>query len=331
MNAMQEAIDALAAAERIAIATHVGPDGDASGSSLAMCLMLRGCGKDVRAYLRQGDLGAPAVMEGTGLFLDPASADFSADTLLCLDCASSSRIAVPAFRDNLGRFRVVNVDHHESNNGFGDVNFIVPDASSTGELVWQMALAAGWKIDRAAAEALWVAIVTDTGRFSYSCTRPSTLECGADLLRRGVRQDFLNDELFSQMDLRVMRLRTWAYESLETWFDGRVATIALDADAYVSTGCKKADSEDFVDIPRAVRGAEMAVFFYRSRPDEGVTHISVRARKPYSAAALAKTFGGGGHDLAAGATLECGVAEAANRVRAALAAVFNQQGPAQGR
>ncbi len=331
MNTIHEAIDALRAAERIAIATHVGPDGDASGSSLAMCLMLRKLGKDVRAYLRKADLGAPAVMEGTALFLDPAEADFSADTLLCLDCAARSRIAVPAFRDGLQRFKVVNVDHHESNDGFGDVNFVVPDASSTGELVWQMALAAGWEIDRPAAEALWVAVVTDTGRFSYSCTRPSTLECGADLLRRGVRQDFLNDELFSKTDLRVMRLRTLAYESLETWFNGKVAVIALDADAYLSTGCKKADSEDFVDIPRAVRGAEMAVFIYRSLPDERLSHISVRARKPFSAAALAKTFGGGGHDLAAGATLDGGVAEAAGRVKAALAAVFETQSPDRGR
>ena len=324
MNAadpLAEALAEIAGAHRIAIVTHVGPDGDAVGSSIALGTLLEAAGKEAAVYIRRGDVGAPAVLEGVARLRDPeeAARDPAPDLLVCLDCAATKRIAVPFFRDGLSRFRVLNVDHHESNPLFGDANYVKPDASSTGELVWNLARRAGWEIGRDAAEALWVAVTTDTGRFSYSCTHPSTLECVADLLRRGVRHDYLNDEVFSRADLRVMRLRALAYASLETWFDGRVAVIHLDADDYARTGCKKADSEDFVDIPRAVRGADMAVFFYRSLPDETATHLSIRAREPLAAADLAARFGGGGHRLAAGATLPCGVAEAMGQARAALA------------
>ncbi len=317
-DSIEKVIETIMAADDIAVVTHVGPDGDASGSSLALGLMLGKLGKRAKVYVRRSDLGAPAVMSGTELFSDPDAADLAPGLLVCLDCATPARISVPGFRDKLDGLNVLNIDHHESNDGFGKVNYVVADASSTGELVWRIARAADWEIDQSAAEALWVAIVTDTGRFSYSCTHPSTLECGADLLRRGVRQDFLNDEIFSRMELRALRLRARAYASLETWMDGKVAVIHLDVPDYLATGCRKADSEEFVNIPRAVRGASLAIFFYRSKSYDDATHLSIRAREPLSASALAERFGGGGHRLAAGATIKCGIEEAMERVRKEL-------------
>lgn len=317
----------LANAKTVAIVTHRGPDGDAVGSSLALGLMMRARGADTHIYIRRSDIGAPRVLDGLDALDDPehAAADCATampDLLVCLDCASPDRISVPFFRDRIWQFRVVNIDHHESNPSFGTVNYVVPDASSTGEIVWGIARKAGWPLDRTVAEALWVAVVTDTGRFSYSSTHPSTLECAADLMKAGVRQDWLNDEIFSRADFRVMRLRARAYASLQMWFGGRVAAIALDAADYAACGCAKADSEDFVDIPRAVRGAELAIFFYRSLPDEKCTHLSIRAREPFDACAFAARFGGGGHRLAAGATVDGGMAGTMARAKAELAGLF---------
>ena len=320
---MNSAIRALSDARAVAIATHRGPDGDAIGSSLALAIVLEALGKDAALYARAADIGAPRVLRGLERLRAPeaAAAAPRPDLLVCLDCASPDRVSVPFFRGNLASFRVLNIDHHESNPRFGAVNWVVDDASSTGELVWRLAKAAGWPIPPDAAEALWVAVVTDTGRFSYSCTHPSTLECGADLLRLGVRQSFLNDEIFAKAPLRAMRLRARAYASLQVWCDGAVAVISLDASDYADCGCTKADSEDFVDIPRAVRGVRLAVFIYRSRADEDCAHLSIRAYEPASASAFAALFGGGGHRAAAGATLKgAGVDEALSRVRAAIPA-----------
>lgn len=318
---IQAAIGELSVARSIALVTHRGPDGDAIGSSLALTLLLRAKGKDARLYANIADIGAPRVLDGLDILSRPdeAAAAPRPDLLVCLDCATVQRISVPFFRENVSAFRTLVIDHHESNPRFGDVNFVVDDASSTGELVWELARTAGWPLDRTIAEALWVAIVTDTGRFSYSSTHPSTLECGADLLRHGVRHDYLNDEIFSKTAPNVMRLRSRAYATLQIWFDGMVATIRLDAADYAALGCRKADSEDFVDIPRAVRGAKLAIFFYRSLPDEPSTHLSIRAYPPLDACAFAARFGGGGHQAAAGATINCGMAEAIARVRAELA------------
>lgn len=314
------AVSELERAQSLALVTHRGPDGDAIGSSLALAMALRERGREVRLYARAEDIGAPRVLEGLEMLIPPEEAGKAPrpDLLVCLDCASRDRISVPFFRDRLESFRSLCIDHHESNPRFCDANFVAGDASSTGELVWDILQAAGWPVSRRMAEALWVAITTDTGRFSYSCTHPSTLECAAALLRLGVRNEYLNDEVFSKAEARAIRLKARAYASLELWFGGAAAVISLDAGDYAACGCGKADSEDFVDIPRAVRGARMAVFIYRSRADETKTHLSIRSCGPDSAVDFAAIFGGGGHRAAAGATLDCGMAEAKARVEEAL-------------
>lgn len=316
---LQEIIDAIAKAKTIAIVTHVGPDGDAAGSTLALSLLLQQIGKDAHGYLRKSDVGAPSIMQAFNTLKELEEAPENPDLLICLDCATSARINAPIYKERLNSLNVAVIDHHISNEGYGNYTYIIPDASSTGELVWRLAKKAGWQLNEKIAEALWVAVVTDTNRFTYSSTTPETLEFGADLLRNGVKQDYLNDELFSRSNLQVLRISAIAYNTLETWFDGKVATIHLDAQDYISTGCKKADTENFSDIPRAVRGANLAIFFYRSKLDEDVIHLSIRSRKPLKASDLAVKFGGGGHELAAGATVKGTMEEVMQKTKTLLA------------
>ena len=318
---IETVIARLEAATRVVITAHVSPDGDASGSSLALALLLRARGKNVRLAIPMNDLGAPGVLETFQSFRDESPIE-APDLLVCLDCATVARIAIPELRPHVGVWPTLNIDHHETNQRYGHTNYVLGGSSSTGEVIYGIAMAAGWKIDRDVAEALWVAIVTDTGRFSYSSTAPSTLACGADLLSKGVRAPWLNDELFCVTDRKVLDIQRRALSSLETWFDGRAAIISLTADDYLETGCTKSCTETFADIPRSVRGSVIAVFLYRL-PGDPKTHASIRARAPFSALPLASAFGGGGHNLAAGATLDMGIDAARTAVKAVLAAQLN--------
>ena len=308
-------IASLEAAKSVIVTAHVSPDGDASCSSLALALMLRARGKTVRLAIPMGDLGAPGILETFESFRDDGPI-VEPDLFICLDCATVPRLALPELRDKVGVWRTLNIDHHATNTRYGHQNYVIDDYSSTGEVIYDIAKAAGWTIDRDVAEALWVAIVTDTGRFSYSSTRPSTLRCAAELLACGVRAPWLNDELFSVFDRKVLDIQARALASLETWYDGKAAAITLTERDYEETGCTKSCTETFANIPRSVRGSVIAIFIYRL-PNDPKTHFSIRARAPYSACALAKTFGGGGHELAAGATVDMSIDDAKAAVKAA--------------
>ncbi len=321
-NAPVETVIArLEAAKRIVITAHVNPDGDASGSSLALALLMRARGKTIRLAIPMTDLGAPGVLETFQSFQDD-SPIAAPDLFVCLDCATVPRLALPQLRDKAGLWPTLNIDHHETNDRYGHLNYVVGGASSTGEVIYDIAKAAGWPIDRDIAEALWVAIVTDTGRFSYSSTSPSTLRCGADLLACGVRAPWLNDELFCVKDRKELDIHRRALSSLETWHNDKVAVITLTERDYEETGCTKSCTETFANIPRSVRGSVIAVFLYRL-PGDPKTHVSIRARAPFSACALAKAFGGGGHELAAGATVDMGIDDAKAAVIAAAEAQLN--------
>ncbi len=336
-NSFDAILSAIGGAGRIAIATHVNPDGDAAGASLALCLLLRKLGKDARILMDRDTLGAPGILyRGVETVADPALLPWEPDLLVCLDCADVKRVAPASLAPRVGVWRTVVIDHHH-NPGFGDLNYIAPDASSTGELVYDLARHAGWPLSRDVAEALWVAVVTDTGRFSYSCTHPSTLQCAAELLSLGVRAAWLNDELYNQVDERVLRLQQRALATLEKWFGGVVTVISLEASDYAETGCRKSHTEEFVNLARDVRGARLSIFFYALPDDPATAHLSIRSREPApgesgdpsipTARELAVNFGGGGHDLAAGATLYCPLAEARRLVREFLSGKGIREAP----
>lgn len=323
-NTISEIICALNTAQSFVITAHVSPDGDASCSSLALALLLRSQGKSVRLAIPMNDLGAPGILRPFAEFKNSCDPIEKPDCLVCLDSATVPRIAIPELRDKVGTWPTINIDHHSTNTRYGTLNYVIDDYSSTGEIIFDIAKTAGWTIDRDIAEALWVAIVTDTGRFSYSCTRPSTLRCAAELLECGARVPWLNDELFCIVDKKEIEINRRAANTLETWFGGKVASISLTENDYAETGCTKASTENFSNIPRSVRGSVLAIFFYRL-PGDTKTHLSIRARAPYSACALAMNFGGGGHELAAGATVDMSILEAKAVVRKFLETVFAKE------
>ena len=317
-EAIGRVLDALLAARRVAVFSHERPDGDAIGSSLALAGFLREAGHPAVAVWKGPLPDSIAFLEQNAEAFVPAkSFRLEEGDLVCLvDCHEASRVAAP-LRHFVGAAPLACIDHHIADAYPTEAVYAVPDASSTAELVWNVARAAGWPLTNAIAEALWTGIVTDTGRFSYSSTAPSTLRCAAELLEHGaVRAPFIADEAFHLVSRRRLRLRERLERSLLFFDAGRVAIASLGPEDYAAEGATTADSENFVDVPRFIRGVEVGLFLYSSRPDR--TNLSMRTKPGLNAAEFCAQFGGGGHERAAGATLEMPLAKAREAVLAAL-------------
>lgn len=316
----RDVIAALDVPGRIVVTAHARPDGDALGAALALGRSLAQRGRDAVVALARDEIGAPAILEGVDALVAPVAIE-QAERLVCVDCGSIERLPEP-LRVLVGRVPVVNIDHHPTNTCFGTVNWIDASCSSCGEMVWRLLRQAGWPLDRAIAEALWVAVVTDTGRFAHDSTRPATLRCGAELLRHGVRTAWINDCLYGQFAERVLRLKARAYAGLETWAGGRAAVVSLTQADFDATGCTRADAEDIIEIPRSLRGSTVALFFYEAGGDAHATRLSIRTREPLDATVLAALYGGGGHRRAAGCTVPLPMAEARRQVRERVEALL---------
>ena len=293
----------IVSCNHIVITGHKFPDGDAVGSSLALHRLLSNLGKHVDVLLYKSHIGTPQVLEDFDQITDMSEYDFSKepDLFICLDCADPSRICDDRLQHWIGKVPTMNIDHH-GKKLFGDVNYVIRDYSSTGELVFNLAKAFNWQLDRNAAEALWVSIVTDTNRFSRG-VQSSTLLCAAELLSLGVRASWLNDELFMQEAPNVFELRKRAINSLEQWFKGIVAVISLTHQDFSETQCTKQDTEDFPNIPLSIKGTKIAVFIYPLPTGMDEIRISLRSRQgaAITARRIAEHFNGAGHEHSAGA------------------------------
>lgn len=316
-------LEALRGFRRVLVTGHVRPDGDSVGSSVALVLILKAMGIEASLSVVPENVGAPRfLLEGVPNILPadlPAAPAF--DAVAALDSSADYRVP-EHIQPFLKALPVVNIDHHNTNPGFGMAIWLQPDASSTGELIYRLARRAKVPLTRAIAEALWVAVITDTGRFAYDSTHPATMRMGAHLLEAGVRSAEINDKIYVFTSQNALNLKGRAYKSLETWFDGRVSIVSLTAADFRETGCSKSDVEDVVDIPRSVESSLVNLFFYESNSQPGVTRMSIRTRGSFDAIRLATRFGGGGHFRAAGCDVPGDLASAKKTVKQTLAEWF---------
>ncbi len=316
-GALQEALES---ARRVVVVSHEKPDGDAFGSALALAGFLRAAGRaavavglepvgDAYRFLRGLRDALPA--EG----FRPAEGDLVA---IC-DCGAPDRIPA-TLREVVRGLPSVCIDHHKTNTGFAGPAYLDQGASSTAELIWRLACSAGWPLDPPTAEALWVGLVTDTGRFGYSNTSPAALECAADVLRRGqVDTAAVHEEIYGNQSPARLQLQQRAIASLVRAAGGRVALISLTAEDYAACAADARDSENFVDIARSIRGVDIAAFLYAGAEGRE-SRLSLRTRAPYDAAGFCRALGGGGHARAAGATLRLPIPAARRDVLERLAA-----------
>ena len=240
------------------------------------------------------------------------------DLFIAVDCASFERMP-PEVRPVAEKLPKICIDHHVTNDGsFADVSIVDSKASSTGEIIWRIARWNEWNLDTAIAEALWVAIVTDSGRFAYDSTKPGTMRAAGDLLKHGVRTALINDILYGTFPKKAIELKRIAWRSLHIWKNRKVAEVTLTRDDFREVRGTKADAEDIIEIPRSVARNEIALFFYQIPDRTKETRCSIRTRGNWDATVLAGKFGGGGHVKAAGCTIKASMGAAKRQMRAAV-------------
>ena len=313
----------LAAPGRVVVASHVRPDGDAVGAASAICRALRAAGRESVCLGLYPISDIYAALGAESLSVEPDAFERRPDdTLLVVDCGTPSRLR-DCVRPIASLMPVLCIDHHEKlDAGFpGAVRTLVePDAGSASEITLRVLLAAGLPVDVQAAEALWVGVATDTGRFVYDSVSPATMQAAAWLVGRGVRTSRLADDIYGNVPLNRLRLENRFISSLETLAGGRAAMGVLSPEDYAAEGCDSADSETFVDIARSVRGVEVAAFVRKVTPD-GRSFASLRSRGGTDVAAICAEWGGGGHKAAAGATFDLSLRDTISIVRKRLSSI----------
>jgi phosphoesterase RecJ-like protein len=309
-------VDAIRAHDRFVLTTHENPDGDALGSLLAAKLAFDQLGKDSVMVLH-GD--APFPQEYAFMPLADLQRrwpeDVSERVLIALDCANESRIADP---EVLGRVPVsIDIDHHHDNTRFGQINLIVPDASSTGEVLRDLLRELGLELTPDIAEALYIALVTDTGRFQYTNTTPKALRLAAELVEAGADVHRVFQGVYESVQFAKLKLLARALERAQVYEGGRIVVSFLLRTDFAEVGAAEPYSEGIIDFLRAVEGADMAVLIREPpRQDGPARRVSLRASvDELDVSAIARKSGGGGHRQAAGFSSESSIDEITEFVR----------------
>jgi len=287
--------------QRFLLTTHEGPDGDALGSLLAMHHLLGQLGKDSVMFLAAKEFPLPIEYRFLPLeevFHEPP-ADMTDRAVVFLDCGNIERMPIDFLRDD--GTRVINIDHHHDNTRFGDANLVDTDASSTAEIVYELTRHMGVEITPEMASALYVGLVTDTGRFMYENTDANTHRIAAALIDAGVDVNDTYRRLYENVPLEKLRLVARALEAIERPCKGLVVTSITEAD-YKATGSGEEMTEGIIDFLRSLEGAKVAAVVRELGSRGRAAHkVSLRSSGDgVDVSAIARIHGGGGHVRAAG-------------------------------
>src|SRR3954471_6623430 len=303
--------EAIRSQDRFLLVTHENPDGDALGSILAMKLTLDSLGKDSVMYL-YGDAPLPA--EYSFMPLDELGRQLPSDwrerVLIAVDCANETRLG-PDPEPLAGAPLVLDIDHHHDNSRFGAVNLIVPNASSTGEVLRDVIAELGVELTPDLAEALYIALVTATGRFQYSNTTATSLRLAAELVEAGADIHRIFQGVYETVQFAKLKLLARALERAQIYDGGRLVVSYLLRSDFADIGAAEAYSEGIIDFLRAVEGADMAALIREPpRSDGPARRVSLRASNDdLDVSAIARKSGGGGHRQAAGFSSDASIEE----------------------
>jgi phosphoesterase RecJ-like protein len=316
--ALNDAAAVLARAESIVVIGHVGPDGDALGSALGLALAARNAGKSAYATF-----GEPFVVPDQLRFL-PTDALVSPgelaarafDVAVAVDVAAPDRLgSAAAIVAAAGEFVVI--DHHITNDGFGDVSVVDPNAAATAEVIHRLLVRLDWEIDEPIAEALYVGLVTDTGRFQYSATSPAVHQIAADLLQRGVSPARVGRHLYEESPFGFLHVAGAVLSRAELRPEVSLVWSRLTMEDLAAAGISYEQADGLIDLIRVAEEADVSCLL-RDLGD-GRTKGSLRSRGGTDVGAVAAALGGGGHRNAAGFTFDGTPADAIARVAALLA------------
>jgi phosphoesterase RecJ-like protein len=316
ISTLDRAAAAIAAAPSLALACHHTPDGDALGSMLALHHLALAAGKQsVASWPEPFDVPAHyTFLPGLDLTTKPADFPVQPDLMVTFDCGSLGRLGELAPAAQRARELIV-VDHHSTNDGYGTVNLIDPDAAASAVVVRHLLDRLGWDLNRDAAQCLYTGLVCDTGRFQYDCTTPAVFALAEELAGFDLPIGPMNRQLFEEHRLAYLRLAGTALQRAEYDGDRRFVATWVTADDLAEYGVSLDETEGLIDLIRRASEADVSCVL-KETPDG--TKVSLRAVTAYDVGQLAIGFGGGGHKAAAGFVSPLPVPELLAAIRDAL-------------
>lgn len=299
-------------AHHVVVISHKDADGDTLGSALAMAELLASLGKEVAIRVPPPVPDFYAFMPGFDAVNDEESGVVP-DLVVVMDASNLERLS-----DTLGRLPegipMINIDHHVSNSRFGSLNLVVPDASSTAEVTYDLIHELGLPITSTMATNLYAGVLTDTGGFRHENTTYRVLEIAADLVRRGADAADVAMRIYKSKKLTTMRLQALAMGTIGYDCEDRLIYASVTREMLRRAGAGMDESEGLIDLLNSVEGLELALLFKEIEPD--LTKVSVRSRGAANANLLAAAFGGGGHERASGVELPVPLRQAMEMVLA---------------
>ena len=303
-DAREQVLAELRRASKFCLVTHEHVDGDALGSLVAMRELLAQLGKDVSMFVPDSELPLPPEYCSFGLegAVGAPPGDIAERTIIFLDCGNIERTPAGACKPPEGTM-LVNIDHHHDNTRFGAVNYVVPEASCTAELVWDLAHGLGAEITPSIAEALYIGLVTDTGRFMYENTGARAHRMAAELIDAGVDVNGVYRRLYEGVPYGKLELLARGLARTKRYDDGRLTISCLTRSDFADTGADDSFSEGVIDYLRTVDGTAVAALARELEPDNGSPFLKVSLRSTdarVDVSVIARASGGGGHRRAAG-------------------------------
>jgi phosphoesterase RecJ-like protein len=313
-------LDTLRASKTICVVGHIRPDGDCVGSQLGLTLALQAEGKKVVCWNQDPVPQKYRFLDRDNIFQMPKRG-MKFDCVVATDCASFERLG------QIGPFiarrkPLINIDHHESNTRYGELNWVSPRDPSTGELIYRLLKVARWPITPRIADCLFTAVSTDTGSFQYPSTRPGTFHVGGKLVTCGADLAKICDEVYQSYPVSRAHLLRLVYSKFKLKHNNRIAYFWLKKADLARTGAESNDTEGLIDHIRAIEPVVVACVFEEIDPEQ--TRISLRSKsKSVNVSDICAQFGGGGHPAAAGARILGEPLSVQRRVIAAIKSAIN--------
>lgn len=293
---------------RFAVTSHIRPDGDSLGSSLALFWILRGLGKEAEVVMCDRVPNAYEKLPGAEFVRVVPDVDRDYDAVFVIECSDVTRPGLPGLSEQF----VVNIDHHSTTEQFGKINWIDSTAAAVGEMIYNLAKAIGAKITPELASCVYAAVLTDTGSFHFSNTTERTFKIASELVRHGAQPAKVSQAIFYCYPYSRVKLIGSVLSTLQRDDSGHIAWIRMTKDAMQEAGASEEDTDGIINYPLTIGEVEAAAFF-RELPNNTI-RTSLRSKNRVNVARVAELFGGGGHANAAGFTIAARYEELSSRV-----------------
>ena len=295
--------------ESFMFTTHMNPEGDAIGSTLAMALALSSIGKNVTINTADPVPRILKFLPSSDSVHQVKTVDRRFDAVIVLDCGDLERVGF-LNKDNIPSDILINIDHHKTNLGFGTVNH-VKEAVASADIVYTIIKKMGIPVTPEIATCIYTAIMTETGSFKYTNTTAHTLKIAGDMIGYGANPWGIAEQVYNRNSINRINLLGQVLATLKLSEDGRIAWITVLEEMFKETGTTKEDTEDYINYPRSIEGVEVAILFRQSNND---WKMSFRSNGRIDVADVALEFGGGGHSMAAGCFLKGSFEEVREKV-----------------